>query len=243
MRRRHPYWVFIIGLAVFLPALLLQARVFRSGGWGPGRTVFMAGEFGKRLYRTVMQINGDQAEVSVVLCREGMEAVGGSVMAGQGVSARFAASETLGMGEITGMGRQVRLVAIAPDAAKADVVLVAVEQTQRGPSASRGLPLKHGLLDLPPLPGGQVTAFLKNEDTRVAWETVTTESSPASVASFYEANLKQAGWTPVLPYTPSADGGMLCCVRGGDICCVRVRRTDSDGETQVALLHKQGALK
>jgi hypothetical protein len=243
MTRRQSYLVVVLVLAACLPAAVLQARVFRSGGGSPGRTMFKAEDFGKRLYRTVMRLNGGKAEVNVVSCREGLEGVRQSVLAGQGMATRFAAGESLGIGEIAGMGRNVRLLAIAPGDADTDGMVVTVERAQESTSSRQPLPLKHELLEMPLIPGGQVTGFMKNEDTRVSWETVTAPASPAQIAAYYETNLKQAGWTPVSPSRPSDEGGMLFFVKEGDLCCVRVRRLDSDGETQVALLHKQGALK
>lgn len=244
MSRRRSYLAGLIILVLCLPAALLQARVFRSGGWSSGGSPFAVEEFGRRLYKTVMRINGGQADVSVASCREGMESVRQRVLAGQGVTSRFAGGETLGLGEIIGLGRVVRLVALVPGGDPAAGVVVAVERAQQEDRASRSaLALKHELREMPVIPGSQVTGYMKNEDTRVAWETLLVPASVASAVAYHETTLKQAGWAPVMPLIPSDEGGMLLFTKGPDICCVRVKRSDLDGETRVALLHKQGALK
>jgi hypothetical protein len=203
----------------------------------------VAEEFGKRLYQTLMRINGGQVEVSVVSFRQGLDDLRRRVLSSQGDTLRFEAGETLGLGEITGRGRKVRLVALVPGGNPDSGVMVVTEQAQADREAGRKLVLKHELNELPVPSGSQVTGYMKNEDTRVAWETLSAPASVSGVVAYYQAALKQAGWKSVMPSRAPDGGGVFCFMRGADICCVQVKRADSDGETQVALLHKQGALK
>ncbi len=243
MRRSRPYLVGLVILAICLPATLLQARVSRFMGRTSGHSVFAAEEFGKRLYKTLMRINGGQADVSVVSLREGLDDLRRRVLSSQGDSVRFEAGETLGLGEITGMGKKVRLLALVPGGNPATGVMVVTEQAQAETAAGRSRVLNHELKELPAPSGSRVTGYMKNEDTRVGWETLIAPAQIADVVAYYETALKQAGWTSVMPSRPGAGDGIFFFMRGADICCVQVKRADSDGETRVALLHKQGALK
>lgn len=243
MRKSLPYLACLVILAVCLPASLLQARVSRFLGGVQGPSVFVAEEFGKRLYQTLMRINGGQAEVSVVSFREGMDDLRRRVLSSQGGSVRFEAGETMGLGEITGMGKKVRVLALVPGGNPAAGVMVVTEQAQAENGTGRPLVLKHNLKELPAPSGSQVTGYMKNEDTRVGWETLIAPAPVADVVAYYETALKQAGWKSIMPSRAPDSGGVFCFMRGADICCVQVKRADLDGETQVALLHKQGALK
>ena len=89
-------------LAVLLPATGLHAKVFRRWGWSPVGQLFNPDGFGKRLYRAVMEINGGQADVSVVACPGGLEGVRQGLAAGEGVRTQFATGTGLGSGEIKG---------------------------------------------------------------------------------------------------------------------------------------------
>lgn len=242
MRRWRPYLAAAVVLAVLLPATVLQARVFRRWAWSPSGQLFNPDGFGKRLYRAVMELNGAQADVSVVACPAGLDGVRQGLAAGEGVSTRFTAGEGLGAGEITGLGRAVQLVALTPGGDGTPALMVAVEQGTRGRATSSSAEVRHGFPELPLYPGSRVTRFWRNQGSRTALETAMAPASPAAVAGYYASALKREGWALPLPPRADDEGGLLLFVRGRDVCCVQAQRADSDSETRVTLLHKRGAL-
>jgi hypothetical protein len=225
-------------LAVCLP-VALQARVFRR--WGGGaRGGGAAGISGKTVYQAALLSNGQKVDVSVVACDNEMDGVRRSLR-GQNAHGRSAFGDELGIGEMTRGGRSVRFAVLSPGGSAAPAVAIAVERpaSERRAAVSEG---RHEARGIPLYPGSRVTRSMLNQDTRTAFETVTAAAAPAEVMAFYESSLRRLGWER--PFPAGADaGGIAFYARGADVCCVQTRRGDSDGETQVTLLHKQGALK
>ena len=229
-------------LGVCLPVPVLQARVFQRLGWGTSGSLFNVEAFGKKLYQTVMNVNGARADVTVAMCDGGMDGVRQSLAASAGKPMRFSSGPGIGVGEITGAGRTVRLIALAPAGSTSPGLIVAVEQADGERHAAHSTQLQHGIPEVPLFPGSRVSSFMRNEDTRVAWEVALSPVLPEGIMAFYRSTLKQAGWEQPFSVGASESGGMLLFMKGRDVCCIQTQRTDSDSETRVTLLHKRGAL-
>lgn len=240
MRRVRPFLLLGIAVLSLLPAAVLQARVFRRAGWLWRGGRFVPEELGKGIYRAPMLINGAQAEVNVVACDSGAGGLRRMLTSDGSVTARFTGNGDLAIGEMKGYGKTVSFVSLAPASDGVPGVVIAVERGSADPAVVSPLP-RHELHDVPLVSGGRVTCALRNTLTRTTWETVVLTGPPAAALSFYQTAMRRAGWTPMSP-TPAGDGGgMLCFVKGTDVCFVWAGCADSDGETQLALLHKQGA--
>jgi hypothetical protein len=224
MRRRNPFFRLAAMLLVLLPAVAMQARVFRLTGGAGGGTGFEVKALGQRAYRTSMRINGGQAEVSVLACREGNEGIR-QMLESNRSSARNTAC-VFAPGEEGEVG-----------------LMVVVEQKDATPGLLRRVPARHEMRDVPLLPGSRVTSFMRNEQSLTTLETASSAVSLRGAVSFYQGTMKQAGWSQMFPVSDPDQDVLLCFVRGGDICLVQVGPLNSDGETQLTLLHKQGALK
>lgn len=228
----------LMGL-LLLPALTTQARVFRLigrwwGGAGPD-----AGESGESIYRTVMRVNSGEAEVNVRVTPKGTS--GELLRQDRGTAGMQPVDETT--------ARQVRRdssgdrhgIALRSADGEGPSVFVSVEPLNSAPAALRMVP-RHELSDIPLVPGGVVSAFIRNAQSRTALEMAATGMAPTEAAAFYESTMKRSGWVQLF-HSPAGEGPVLLCfVRNLDFCCVQVGPVNTRGETQLALLHRQGAL-
>ena len=224
-------------------ALTADARVYRSLGFFMGRALFNAELLGKAVYRAAMQINGGNAEVTVVQAREDMAGIRRAVQsAGAGQEARFEGGDSLGFGFVSGGDRSVRLLALTPGG-RENTLVVTVDQSKQDEKESEASRATHGIPDVPAYPGGAVTCFMKNADTRTCFETQKVQVGADAAAAFYSDALPRNGWAPVFPRGSRAEAGLQVFVKGADLCCVRIKAADSSGESDVTLLHKRGAVE
>ncbi len=214
MLKRVPI-VFMVVLVILLTASLLQARVFSSSSVD----FSIPSSFGRLIYKTVMEINEGKAEVSVVACDAGLMV-----------------NESLKNAQRDGA---LRLVALSPAADKPRLV-VTVVQSKADRTASAVQRARHRLADVPVPAEGVMLGVMQNPDTRTTLERLTVRQGAGEVIQFYEQEMTRAGWGKLLG--AGAGGGILCYVKGVDICVVRVAVQESNGETGITLLHKQGAI-
>jgi len=233
--------IIVAGVAVAV-AVTAQAKVYQIVGAMFDRAVFDAERVGKTVYRTVMQINGGKADVTVVQARDGVEAFGRTLSsAGAAPQARFAGDRSLGLGIVDNGSQSLRLLALAPASPdRALVVAVAQsKQEERDSSASRAA---HGIPDVPAYPGGAVTCFMRNADTRTCFETQKVPAASDAAASFYSTALVRNGWSALSPDRTAGGAALRVFAKGRDVCCVLVKASDWSGESVVTLLHKRGAV-
>ena len=231
--------IFLTVLAVLLSAAMIQARVYVSSG-AVGGDLFNPASFGAQLYKTVMTINGGRAEVSVVACEGGLASVRAAFSALNPThGGHYQTGESLGAGVASEAGKTVRLVTLAPDP-EAPVLMVAVSQSDAEARTSRTGGVSHQLDDVPAPPGATILITLKNAESRTTLERLTSRMSRESVTRFYEGAMVQKGWSRT--FRTAARPGLTVYVKGADLCCVRIRESDSDGESAVTLLHKAGAV-
>lgn len=240
MAGRGPWWRWMpVFVALAIPAPVMQARVFSVAGGGGG-DLFQPGSFGPQVYAAAMQINGARADVSVVACEGGVasirEAFATLSPGGQG---RYQQGETLGCGVASKAGNTVRLVTLAPDSG-GRVLMVAVTQTDSESRAAPAAMVRHVLGDVPVPPGATVLSTMQNGDTRTTLERVSARQPREGLLRFYEGAMPRGGWVRVS--RPATGEGLLVFVKGSDLCCIRVGAEDSNGESQVTLLHKPGAV-
>ncbi len=202
-------------LAGCLSASLLHARVFTS------RTVdlFNPSTFGRLVYKTVMEINEGKAEVSVVACDDGLTAVQATVQHQR--DSKF------------------RAVALSAGDEK-PALLVTVVQSQAEKDASQSQRARHRLADVPVPSDGVVLGTLRSMDTRTTFERLVSRLGKEEIVRFFEQSMNREGWLKLVG--AAGKGGFLFYVKGADICMVMVAPQESNGETGITLLHKQGAV-
>jgi hypothetical protein len=242
MRKRRVIGSTIAAAAVLLAgALAARATVYQNVGSVFERARFAAEAAGKVLYRAVMQINGGRANVTVVNAKDGVESLGRQMLAAGGnAEAGFKGDAGFGMGFVKGYGQTLRMLALDP-ARRGEALVVAVEQSDREAADSRSGRIAHDIPDVPDFPGGTVTCMMRNTDTRTSFETVRAPGSAGAVEAFYAGALARSGWKPVFPAGSPGGTGVQVLGRGADICLVRIKGTESVGESEVTLLHKRGA--
>jgi hypothetical protein len=90
-------------------------------------------------------------------------------------------------------------------------------------------------LDVPEVPGGQVTSYLANDGSGTALASVRTASDPLGLRAPYAAQLSAAGWQRM----PAGGGDGAAFVREGALLWVTVKRTGAGDESLVTLAHKR----
>ena len=237
MARRGQGRIWWLALGVLVcPVLILQARVFLSEG---GVNLFDPSSFGSRLYAAVMQVNGGRAEVSVVACDRGVEGVRSAFASLPPGESRYQAGESLGFGVAIKDGRTVRVVTLTPREGGRPL-LVSVSQSEAQARASRE-PVRHQIMGVPVPERASVLSYVRNDDTRTVLERLTARRPREGLVRFYEEAMRRSGWARM--FRSAAGDGLLVYVKGADLCCVRVSGEDSDGDSQVTLLHKSGAVE
>lgn len=237
MQRERVIWLTATFMVVFLPAVLLQARVYETRATGD---VFQPASFGRQLYAAIMRINGGRAEVSVVDCEGGWAALRAAFQSlPADVKSRFQVGHSLALGSATADHRTVRLVALTPESTSR-TLLVTVAQRQDEREASAAPPLRHELEGIPAAPESTLLSFQRNQETRTAMERMASRQSRLDLQAYYEAEMPRAGWSRLMG--ASTAGGLAVYVKGAEICCIRIGEKDSNGESVVTLLHKPGAV-
>jgi hypothetical protein len=211
MMRRNLPWLLILAGGC-LSASLLHARVFSSGNID----LFNPASFGRVIYKTLMEINGGKADVSVVACENGMTSLQAALMAHHDPTLRVVALST---GE------------------EKPVLLVTVAQALAEKEASQA---RHRLADVPVPSDGVVLGTMKSADTRTTFERLSSRMGKEEAIRFYEQSMERTGWSRLTG--AGEGGGFLFYVKGVDICVVLVAIQESNGETGITLLHKQGAV-
>ena len=154
-------------------------------------------------------------------------------------SARYVAGEDVGFGKASANGRQVRLMTLSPGSGSQTLV-VSVAQSDADAKASHAADMSHQIDDVPVTSDSRVVSFMKNLDTRTALEQLVVRMSGEGPRRYFESVMPRNGWTPM--FRAPGDSGLVVFVKGADVCCVRIKSSDSDGESSVTLLHKQGAV-
>lgn len=238
MPLRRIMLLMVVLIAAACPVPMLYARVFQGGG--SAGDVFDPLMLGRRIYQAVMQINGGRAEVTVVSCEGGTASVRAAVQAvKEDPSARYVAGEDVGFGKASANGRQVRLMTLTTGA-ESKTLMVSVGQSDADAKASCNPDIRHQIDDVPVPAEARVLSFMKNLDTRTALEQLAIRMPAERARRYFESVMPRGGWTPM--FRASGDDGLVVFVKGADVCCVRIRSSDSDGESSVTLLHKQGAV-
>lgn len=202
-------------LAGCLAATLLHARVFSSGRLD----LLNPATFGRLIYKTIMEINGGKAEVNVVACADGPAVVEVALAAHRDPTLRVVA---LSAGDDT------------------PALLVTVVQSPAEKDASRPAQARHGLTDVPVPSDGVVLGTMRSVDTRTTFERLSSRQGVAEVTRFFEREMGQAGWSKLVGADEGS--GFLFYIKGADLCAVLVTPQESNGETGITLLHKQGAV-
>ncbi|MEI8139479.1 MAG: hypothetical protein WCI03_06390 [bacterium] len=209
--RRNLLWLLIIaGGCLF--ASLLHARVFSTGSID----LFNPSSFGKLIYKTLMEINGEKADVSVVACENGLTSLKAVLKVHHDPTLRVVALST---GE------------------EKPVLLVTVAQALAEKEASQA---RHRLADVPVPSDGVVLGTMRSADTRTTFERLAYRMGKEEAIRFYEQSMERTGWSKLMG--AGEGGGFLFYVKGADICVVLVAIQESNGETGITLLHKQGAV-
>ena len=228
-----------VAAALVMAALVGEARVFQRLD-GRGATLFRADVVGRLIYETVMQINGSDAAVTVTACdrsaatlRASLEACGSAVF--------YKAVDGIGAGRIEGGGRTASILALTPGRSDRSLV-VSVERSDADREQSRDAAKADGATGIPGLPGSVLTFTLRNADTRTALETRRAAVAPSAAIAYYDAFLRQDGWTSPLPRA-KGDGGMTLYIKESDVCCVHVGSADAHGECWVTVVRKPGAAR
>jgi len=203
----------LVGSGLF--ASILPARVYFS----QNVDFFNPTSFGRLVYKTVMEINGAKADVSVVGCDDGLSSVQAALSRPQ--------------------DPRLRVLALRADPER-PALLFTVIQSSKEQINSPSRQVRHRLGEVPVPSDGIVHGSLKNADTRTTFEYLTSNMGKADVIHFYELAMAQYGWAK---RGGSPDGSsLLFYVKGTDVCVVVVCTQESNGETGITLLHKQGAL-
>jgi len=239
MTRRKRLGIMILtALALAFSAVVLQARVFLREG-GVCGDLSNPGSFGAQLYKTIMQINGGRADVSVVACEGGRASVRATFAALNPVEGHYVAGESLGFGIAKLAGETVRLVTLAPNP-ESPVIMVVVSQTDAEARVTKSAGVRHPLDDVPTPPGARIVSVMRNADTRTTLERVSSRMTREGMSRYYEGAMVQKGWSRT--FRTAARPGLSVYVKGADLCCVRIGDADSSGESSVTLLHKAGAV-
>ena len=205
----------VLVLAGCLTASLLQARVFTEGRLD----LLNPATFGRLIYKTLMELNGGKAEVSVVACADGPALVEAAAAA----------------------PRDPTLQAVALSAGEdKPALLVTVVQSPSEKAASHPSRARHRLGDVPLPSDGVVLGTIKSVDTRTTLERLASRQGAAEVERFFERAMGQAGWSRLVE--AAGGSGFQFYVKGADVCVVLVTTQESNGETGITLLHKQGAV-
>lgn len=214
MRWKYP-WLTLLVVGITLPASLLQARVFAS------RRVDLASPatYGRLIYTTAMEINGGKAVVNVVACDGGWPAVRGALAAHQDPA--------------------LRVVTFLPEPDK-PALLVTVAQSTVEREASRAGNAQHRLADVPVPRDGTVLSALRSADSRTTFERISSRMVQPEVVRFFEQAMARNGWSR--QSGGGAGTGLLIYVKAADLCMVLVSAQETNGETAITLLHKQGAV-
>lgn len=214
MRRRFQ-WLGGVFLSACLIAPLLHARVYAIRHID----LFSPASYGRLIYKTLMEINGGKAEVNVVACEGDLTPLRAIMSAHADPSLRF--------------------VAIQPGAEK-PALLVTVLQSQAERDASQSSYARHRLVDVPVPQDGIVRSTMNSGDTRTTFERISSRMARVDVVRFIEQGLERNGWKKQVG--AGEESGFLVYIKGSDICLVLVKAKESDGETSITLLHKQGAV-
>jgi hypothetical protein len=231
----------VLGIASCgLAAVLVQASVFQTGGREAGN-LFTPSTFGRCLYQAVMLINGGRADVSVVACEAGEEAIRDAFrIEEKRGTGRYFPGDSLGLGKAAREGQTLGLVTLKP-LSRAPSLMVAVSQSDGEVRAARSARGIHRIDEVPIPSGSRVLSSLKNLDTRTDLETLSIRMPAEGVRAFYDAGMLRNGWSRLFP--AAREGEMLVYVKGANVCCLGISAADLDGDTRVTLLHKQGAVK
>ncbi len=198
-----------------LSASLLHARVFSS------RSLDFRdpASYRRLIYKTLMEINGGKADVNVVASDHGAVSLESTLASRPGPPLR------------------AMLLKISSETPE---LLITVTQSPAERSLSLSKRAQHRLVDVPFPSDGVVLGTLKNTDTRSTFERFVTRMGETEAIRFYEGGMKKSGWSGMIGADNSSS--VLLFVKGADICVVMVTAQESNGETSITLLHKQGAV-
>ncbi|MEI7881229.1 MAG: hypothetical protein WCI95_10180 [bacterium] len=213
MRCKH-LWVMVLAVGC-LYASLLHARVFSSRNID----LLNPASFGRLIYQTMMEINDGKADVCVVACDAGLNQVQAALN---------------GRRDST-----LRAMVLSPGEDK-PALLVTVVQSSSEKAASQAQRARHRLADVPVPADGVVLGTMRSADTRTTLERLVSRQGEAEVVRFFELGMNRSGWSKLVGAVEG--GGLLVYVKGVDVCVVRVATQESNGETGITLLHKQGAV-
>lgn len=236
--RQFQFLLVVAALAFF--SFRVLASVYQTGGV-EGGDLFTPSTFGRCIYQAVMLINGGRADVSVIACAGGEESVREAFKAEEKAgTGHYFPGDSLGVGKATRGGSTLSLVTLKP-VPQAPALMVAVAQSDSERRASKPAEVRHQIDEVPVPSGTRVLSCLKNLDTRTALERLSIRMPAEGVRGFYDAFMARNGWSRLVH--ASRDGGLQVYVKGANVCCLGISAADSDGESSVTLLHKQGAVK
>lgn len=213
MRHGRKWLGVLAGIGLVVP--LLHASVFSSRKID----LFTPSTYGRLIYKTIMEINGGKADVSVVACDDGLDTMQGALTAQHDARLRWVSLDT-------GEGKPG--------------VLVTVVQSPSEKEASQSARARHRIADVPVPSDGIVLGTMRSADTRTTYERLTSRLGRSEVVQFYDQAMIRSGWSKLV--AASEEGGFLFYAKGADLCAVLVTIQESDGETGISLLHKQGAV-
>lgn len=213
MKRKYFWLIILLGGA--LSASILHARVFSS------RNVDLLNpsSYGRLIYKTLMEINEGQSEVSVVICDDGLAPVEAALTAYH--NPVFSA------------------VAVHTEADK-PALLVTVVKSPADQKASLTSRPRHRLVDVPVPADGVVLGTMRSADTRTTFEHLSSRMAKDETLRFFDLGMVQAGWVKQVGMEKGS--GLSVYSKGTDICLILVNTQESNGETGITLLHKQGAV-
>jgi len=232
--RHNRIWLLTVS-GICFSAALLPARIF----WEGGGDLFTPASFGREIYKAVMEINGGKADVCVVACENGLASVQASLATNRDPTAAWFSGDSLGLGRVSRDGKTLRLATLSFGPGRPDLMVTVIQSTSEA-IASRPEYARHRLSDIPVPPGAAVLGTMNNTDTRTTVERLVSRMSMETVARFYENAMARNGWIKMVKSVENT--GLLCYIKGADVCCVMVAAQDSNGETGITLLHKQGAV-
>lgn len=227
--------------AAMLGALLLLAapagaRVF----WGLGHTtaglIPETDSSYRRAYQATLTINQGHGQMEVWGTARAPESVLQDLQAkirAQGGHIAVAAGGALGWAvAVTPDGHIHRILVTAAEGQYSHVFQLSqtLNDYQQSLAPPGRLPL-----EVPEVPGGQVTSYLAHDESGTALGSLRTAGDPVSVRAPYAAQLAAAGWQRL----PAGGGDGAAFVREGALLLVTVKRTGAEGETLVTLAHKR----
>ncbi|GEM_PF-4618528 len=228
MKRRLTFYLIF---ALALSAGIAGARVFMRGRSGDVISQFQQAIKGKTAYRSQVNINGSDGEMTVLSIPSDLDTVS-RLLRRLYPNGTWEDNGRMGQGHVENGTATTRLIAIRIEEQHSSIVFALTQSTRAFEAARRG-PSHHLMQEVAPFEGSRPHLYVKDDATQFSLAMSKSFSPAPDIQRSFARRLAARGWHPV-----TVDGAQIYR-RELDLCVVLVSPSAGNTENTITVLHKR----